>query len=194
MLRKKALMTVTILAMSISLAGCASNSTKSQSPTPPQASASSAQLPQGHPEISSQDHPAETPTQPGSKASQDDVVKKINDYLTQNYPGDWKVSGTTLSKGSYTENGNYKIVDGLEGVFPETMGVSIFVGEERISTSVKQGTERVLKGYPTPSTVGDVMKSGTVTSTVSSGYLKVYVPFKSGDKTVAVLTVSVPQQ
>jgi hypothetical protein len=114
--------------------------------------------------------------------------------LKKNYPGDWKVSGTTLSKGSYTENGNYKMVDDVEKLFPGTMGVSIFVGEERISSSVKQGTERVLKGYATPTTVGEVMKSGTTTSTLSSGYLKVYVPFKdSSGKTVAVMTVSVPQ-
>jgi hypothetical protein len=111
--------------------------------------------------------------------------------LKKNYPGDWKVSGTTLSKGSYTENGNYKMVDDVEKLFPGTMGVSIFVGEERISSSVKQGTERVLKGYATPTTVGEVMKSGTTTSTLSSGYLKVYVPFKdSSGKTVAVMTVS----
>ncbi|HVJ50582.1 hypothetical protein [Desulfitobacterium sp.] len=185
MLQKKALMVATILTISISLVGCASTKSKDQTPTPPQASAST-DLPA--------DHPTETPAQPGNNASQADVEKKINDYLVQNYPGDWKVAGTTLSKGNYTENGNYKIVDGLEGVFPQTMGVSIFVGEERISTSVKQGTDRVLQGYPTPSTVGEVMKSGTVTSTNTSGYLKVYVPFKAGDKTVAVLTVSVPQQ
>lgn len=185
MFQKKALMVATILTISISLVGCGSTTSKSQTPTPPQTSASTA-LPAGH--------PSETPAQPGGKVSQADVEKKINDYLTQNYPGDWKVAGTTLSKGNYTENKNYKIVDGLEGLFPGTMGVSIFVGEERISTSVKQDTgERVLQGYPTPTTVGDVMKSGTVTSTNSSGYLKVYVPFKAGDKAVAVLTVSVPQ-
>lgn len=185
MLQKKALMVATILTISISLVGCASIAGKSQTPATPQTS-SSTTLPQ--------DHPTETPAQPGSSTSQADVEKKINDYIAKNYPGEWKISGSTLSKGNYTENGNFKIVDGLAGVFPDTMGVSIFVGEERISTSVKSGTDRVLQGYPTPSTVGDVMKSGTVTSTNSNGYLKVYVPFKAGDKTVAVLTVSVPQQ
>lgn len=185
MLQKKALMVATIFTISISLVGCGSTATnKDQTPTTPQASASA--------DLSGV-HPSESPAQAGSETSQADVEKKINDYLAQNYTGDWKVEGTTLSKGSYTENGNYKIADGLEQVFPDTMGVSIFVGEKRISTSVKQGTERALD-YPTPATVGEVMKSGKVTSTNSSGYLKVYVPFKAGDKTVAVLTVSVPQK
>lgn len=189
MIGKKVLTVTVVLAVSVSLAGCSnsSSSSKNQSPIPPQASSSSSNaLPPNH--------PTESSAQPGDAASQTEVEKKINDYISQNFPGDWKVAGTTLSKGSYTENGNYKIVDGLNEIFPETMGVSIFVGEERISSSVKQGTERVLKGYPTPSTVGDVMKSGKTTSTQSSGFIKVYVPLKAGDKTVAVLTVSVPQK
>lgn len=178
---KKLLMVVTIMVLMVSPVGCAKKPT---TPTPPPSNA--AVTPEGH--------PAETPVQPGGKVSQADVETKINDLLSKNYPGDWKVSGTTLSKGSYTENGNYKIVDDVAAIFPDTMGVSIFVGEERISSSVMQGTERVLKGYATPPTVGEVMKSGTTTSTSSSGYLKVYIPFKdAGGKTVAVLTVSVPQ-
>lgn len=174
-----------ILTLSMTLVGCADTTKKDQTPVPPQNSFNTGDL--------SQVHPSETPAQAGSQTSQADAEKKINDYLAENFPGDWKVEGPILTKGNYTENGNYKIVDGLEQVFPGTMGVSIFVGEQRISTSVRQGTERVLEGYPTPSTVGDVMKSGQVTSTQSSGFLKVYVPFKTGDKTVAVLTVSIPQ-
>lgn len=185
MLRKKALMVASILTLSFILAGCGSAASKNQTPATPQNPVSTGDL--------SQVHPSETPAQEGSKTSQADVEQKINDYLTKNYPGEWKVEGITLSKGNYTENNNYKIVDGLEQVFPDTMGISIFVGEKRISSSVKQGTERVLEGYPTPATVGEVMKSGKVTSTNSSGYLKVYMPFKTGDKTVAVLTVSIPE-
>lgn len=178
---KRVLIVVTIIALMVSLAGCAK---KPVTPTTPQAGASL--IPEGH--------PVETPAPTVDKVGQADVETKIIDLLNKNYPGDWKVSGTTLSKGIYTENGNYKMVDDVEALFPGTMGVSIFVGEERISSSVKQGTERVLKGYPTPITVGEVMKSGTATSTQSSGYLKVYVPFKdSSGKTVAVMTVSVPK-
>jgi hypothetical protein len=185
MFQRKAIMVATILTLSITLVGCASTKNKNQTPAPSQNSVTTGDL--------SQVHPSETPAQAGSQTSQEDAEQKINDYLTKNYPGDWKVEGTILSKGSYTENNNYKIVDGLEQVFPGTMGVSIFVGEKRISSNVKQGTERVLEGYPTPATVGEVMKSGKVTSMNSSGYLKVYVPLKTGDKTVAVLTVSIPQ-
>jgi len=49
----------------------------------------------------------------------------------------------------------------FQKMFINTMGVSIFVSEERITSSIKKGTERVLKGYATPTTVGEVMKSGT---------------------------------
>lgn len=185
MLKKKVWFTILAMTVMISLAGCTNSTKKSNAPTPPEPAFDVSQIPS--------DHPTEIPSQPGDKVKQADVEGKINDLLNKNFPGEWKISGTTLSKGSYTENGNYKIVDAVEGLFPGTMGVSIFVGEERISSSVKQGTERVLQGYPTPATVGEVMKSGAPTSTESSGYFKVYLPFKTGAKTVAVLTVSVPQ-
>jgi len=181
MFKKKGLIVVTILGMMLSFAGCAKKPV-----TPITPSAGTAVIPENH--------PAETPAPTVDKVSQAAAETKILDLLNKKYPGDWKVSGSTLSKGAYTENGNYKMVDDVETLFPGTMGVSVFVGEERISSSVKQGTERVLKGYATPPTVGEVMKSGTATSTLSSGYLKVYVPFKdSSGKTVAVMTVSIPQ-
>ena len=183
MLKNKVLIVVTVMALMVSLAGCAK---KPETPKGLQSQAGTSLTPEGH--------PTETPAPTVDKAGQDAAEAKINDLLKKNYPGDWKVSGTTLSKGSYTENGIYKMVDDVEKLFPGTMGVSIFVGEERISSSVKQGNERVLKDYATPPTVGEVMKSGTSTSTLNSGFLKVYVPFKdSSGKTVAVMTVSVPK-
>lgn len=171
----------TIIALLISPIGC-SKKPEVQQTTPP--STGTSQLTDGH--------PTETSAQPGNKESTAAAETKINNFLNKNYPGDWKVTGTTLSKGPYTENGNYKIVDGLVKEFPGTMGVSIFVGDKRISSSVKQGTARVLN-YPTPLPVGKVMESGATTSTLSSGYLNVYVPLKSDGKTIAVLTVSIPQ-
>jgi uncharacterized lipoprotein NlpE involved in copper resistance len=180
---KKWLITLISIVLLFCLAGCANNQ---KVPTSTQSQSTSAQLPEGH--------PIETPDQSGDLASQKVVESKIIDWLNKNYSGEWKVAGTTLSKGNYTENGNYKIADGIETLFPGTMGVSIFVGNERTSSSVKQGTERVLKGYPTPPTVSDVMKSGKTTSTLSSGFLKVYIPFQASGKSVAVLTVSVPHQ
>ena len=182
MFKKKVFIVVTVVVLMASLSGCAKQSEADSKISQPQAGT----MPQGH--------PTETKAPTVDKVGQADAETKLNDFLNKNYPGDWKASGTTLSKGSYTENGNYKIVDDVEKLFPGTMGVSIFVGEERISTSVKKGTERVLQGYPTPTTVGEIMKSGTTTSTLSSGLLKVYVPFKdSNGKTVAVMTVSVPK-
>ena len=186
MLKKKVLIAVTIMTLMVSLAGCAKKAAPAPAPTTTQLPAGTAVTPEGH--------PAETVAPTSDKAGQVAAETKINDALNKNYPGDWKVSGTTLSKGAYTENSKYKMVDDVEKLFPGTMGVSIFVGEARISSSVKQGTERVLSGYATPPTVGEVEKSGKSTSTLSSGYLKVYVPFKdSSGKTVAVMTVSIPK-
>lgn len=182
MFMKKILILVSIMGLMLSLTGCAK---KPETPKSSETQTGTNQLPEGH--------PTEGQAQPEDKVGQAAAETKINDLLNKDFPGDWKVSGTTLSKGTYTENSTYKIVDQVEALFPGTMGVSIFVGEERISSSVKQGTARVLKGYATPITVSEVMKSGTATSTLISGYLKVYVPFKDGaGKTVAVMTVSIP--
>lgn len=183
MFKKNTVITATFIVLLISLVGCA------KKPATPVTT-------QGGAVVAPQGHPSETPNKPGEKVNQDDVERKINGILNKKYPGSWKVSGTLLSKGTYTENSHYNMVDDVAALFPDTMGVSIFVGEERISSSViRQDTgERVLKGYAAPSTIGEVMKSGVTTSNLSSGYLKVYVPFKnSSGKTVAVMTVSVPQ-
>ena len=174
MCKRKWLIALSVLVLLLPLSGCGNRST------------GLAQLPEGH--------PTEAAAQPVNKEEQTAIEQKIIDLLNKKYPGEWKITGTKLSKGSYTENGSYKIVDDLEKQFPETMGVSIFVGEERISSSVKRGTERVLNGYPAPAAVGEVFKSGLTTSTLSSGYLNVYLPLKAKDKkTIAVLTLSMPQ-
>ncbi|AFM42767.1 hypothetical protein Desaci_3890 [Desulfosporosinus acidiphilus SJ4] len=181
---KKFYIFVTIMLLMFSLAGCAN---KPVIPTTPQTGTS----------LNPQDHPAETPAQPRDKVSQANVETKTNDILNKKYPGDWKLSGNTLSKGAYTENGKFKMVDDVAALFPNTMGVSIFVGNQRISSSViQQNTgQRVLGGYATPAAVGDVLKSGTTTSTLSSGYQNVYIPLKdSNAKTVAVMTISIPKQ
>src|SRR5680860_737332 len=183
MFKKKVLIVVTIIVLMVSLVGCAK---KPEAPNVSQSQVDSFQLPEGH--------PTETPTSTVDKESQANVESKINDLLSKKYPGDCKISGTTLSKGSYTENDNYKMVDDVETVFPDTMGVSIFVGEERISSSVKQGTERVLSGYPTPPPVGDVMNSETNTRPLRIGYLKLVTPFTDRNpKPVPVVPVSPPQ-
>lgn len=180
---KKLVVGVAVIALTFSMVGCG---TKKAEPKPPVQN--SVYTPGGH--------PVETPAQPNAnpKTSQADVETKVTDLLAKKYPGEWKVDETTLSKGTYTENGKYTIVDDISALFPNNMGVSIFIGEERISSSIKQtGGERVLQGYPTPPMVGDVIKSGKSTTTQSSGYLKVYIPLKAANKTIAVMTISVPE-
>lgn len=155
------------------------------------------QLPAGHPSIdgANAQNGQATPAKP---INGDEVAKKISDDLDKKFPGDWAVSGTNLKKGSYTENGNYKIVDEVATLYPGSM-VSLFVGEKRISGTIKgQDGKPVLEGYPTPPEVGETMKSGKIKvvnagSIGSSSYQKVYMPIKSGNKTIAVMTISIAQ-
>lgn len=150
------------------------------------------------------------PSQPNSFGSMGDkakpakpvdvkeVTEKVTKALDAKFPGEWKVSGTTLKKGSYTENDNYGIVDEVANVYPGSM-ISLFVGQDRISSTVKgQDGKRVLAGYPTPETVGKTMESGKASvaaadSMGSTSYQKVFMPLKAGDKTVAVMTISIGQ-
>lgn len=122
-----------------------------------------------------------------------DILK----LLDEKFPGDWKVEGTKLSKGSYTENDTYKIADTVAGAYQGAM-VSVFVGQTRVSTSVSNtSTGKRALDYPVPPAIAEVMKNGKVVSGASTGmgttmgsYQKVYVPFKSGNTTVAVMSIS----
>lgn len=138
-----------------------------------------------------------TTAKPAAAINGNEVAEKVQKALDQKFPGDWKASGTTLSKGSYTENDSFKIADEVGTLYQGAM-VSIFIGEERISSTIKENGKPVLKGYPTPPEVGETMKSGKILvkeagTMGSSSFQKVYMPLKSGDKTVAVMTISVPQ-
>ena len=187
---KKLLIMVTVLSLTAALVGCGSNSTPKPATNPP---ASSTQLPPGHPGTGTS---TSTTPQTGNISQQNQIESKVTDWLNKSYPGDWKLSGTTLSKGSYTENNNYKIVDGLANLFPDNMGVSIFVGkEQRISTSIKMGDQRALDYQVSGAeTMAEVFKTGKTVSTQSGGYIKVFMPLKAGSATVAVMTISLPQQ
>ncbi len=179
-MNKKSLM-VALVSLTL-LAGATGCTGKQPAPQPPQGQAGQMMPP---------------PAQPSKPVDANQVADKVTKLLDEKYPGEWKVSGKTLSKGKYTENDNFGIADTVGSEFPGSM-VSIFVGEDRISSTVKnnQTGQRVLSGYPTPATVGETMKSGkpavgssTMGSSIGS-YQKVYIPLKSGDKTVAVMSIS----
>jgi hypothetical protein len=182
----KKIIFVSLLSFTILLgvSGCAGKDLKSAPPA--QQGAANSQTP-----------PPTPPAQPSTPVDVNQVADKVNKLLDDKYPGDWQVTGTTLSKGKYTENNNFGIADAVESAYPGSM-VSIFIGEERISSTVKnsQDGKRVLSGYPTPPAVGETFKSGKATlgqasmgSSIGS-YQKVYLPFKAGDKTVAVMSIS----
>ena len=169
--------------------GC---SKKEQAPqtNPP---ASQSQLPPGHP--STGGNPSGQPAKP---VDVKEVNEKVTKALDSKFPGEWSISGKTLKKGSYTENDNFKIADEVAAIYNGSM-VSIFVGPDRISGTVKDQTgNRVLQGYAVPPTVDEVMKSGEpkVTAADSLGsttYQKAFLPFKANGKTVAVMSISIAQ-
>lgn len=118
-----------------------------------------------------------------------EIVKKIENIFDK-FPGEWKVSKDgTLSKGNYVENGNYKIVDAIEKEFNGAL-VAIYVGDNRVSSTLKSHVgSRMLNGYDAPSEVDSTMKSGSplFINENKSHFIKVYIPLKSDDKTLAVL-------
>jgi hypothetical protein len=158
----------------------------------PQNPAATTQLPAGHPTVPGGAQPT------GKPVDVKEVEEKVTKALNEKFPGDWQAAGTTLKKGAYTENNNYGIVDEVAKLYQGSM-VSIFVGQERISSNVKgQDGKPVLANYQVPEEVGKTMTSGK--ATVSQGgsmgavsYQKVYLPLKAGDKTLAVMSVSIAQ-
>lgn len=179
-MNKKALL-ATIVSVGL-LTGAVGCTAKTPAPSPAPAPQQSAQS----------NTPAPKPVDAEKMASD------INKLIDEKFPGDWKASGSKLSKGNYTENDNYKIADAVGAAYPGSM-VSIFVGQTRVSTTVgNNSTGKRALDYPVPAAIGEVMKSGKVVSGTSTGmgtgmgsYQKVYVPFKSGTTTIAVLSISV---
>jgi len=182
------------VALLAGVAGCSSKEPAQTSQAPQQSAPAS--LPPGHVAVPGQTYGDNS--QPAAPIDTKQVADKITKLIDEKFPGEWKVSGITLSKGNYTENNKYEIANAVGSAFPGSM-VSIFVGETRISSTVKDQTGNpVLSGYPTPPAVGETMKSGKVTAGAPSSmggtsYQKVYIPLKAGDKTVAVLSISVTQ-
>jgi hypothetical protein len=170
------------------------NSTPAPAPAPQAAQ----QTPAPGTESAMQKGP-EAPVAPAKAVDLDKVVTTVNGYIDTTFPGEWKASAGKLSKGTYVENDNYKIVDGVETVIPGSM-ISVFVSEtQRIATNIKQqGAGRALD-YPIPTQVGETFKSSKVVkggggSMGSSSYAKVFIPLtdKAG-KAVGVMSISVPQ-
>ena len=166
--------------------GCSSDQSPQGSPPPTSTPSSQA---------SAQNQPT---TQPAKPINTQEVADKVTKTINEKFPGSWKVEGTTLSKGDYTENEKYDIAKAVGKEFSDSM-VSIFVGQDRISSTVigKDG-KPVSSGYAVPTEIAETLKSGKVTTGKPSDlggvvYQKVFIPLKEGDKTVAVISVSVSQ-
>lgn len=184
---RKVTIAVIIGVLAVAGFGCAK-----KTDTPQGQSTTQSQLPAGHPSTGSTGQPAKP-------VNLQEVTDNVTKTLDAKFAGDWSVSGTTLKKGTYVENNNYQIADAVGSLYSGSM-VSIFVGQDRISSTVKDQTGKpVLAGYPTPDTVAKVMASGkaeltSADSMGSTSYKKVFLPFKSKDgKTVAVMSISMVQ-
>lgn len=189
---KKLSLAIGVLTLAIALVGCGTSNTPQQSSNSTQAPSSN-QLPAGH--------PTTTGGTALPKMTQDQIVSQVNTLLDKQFPGDWKLSGTTLSKGNYTENNNFKIVDDIANNFNGLGVASIFIGNsQRMSSSIRAGSGVPTSAeFPAPAEVAQVMKSGKVQSSTAPGmggggnYLRVFIPLQSGSQTIGVLEVEVPQ-
>lgn len=104
--------------------------------------------------------------------------------LDVNYPGDWSLDGDKLYKGETLINENYEVVDKIS----EDTGllVTIFAGDTRVSTTVKDENGKPKIGTPASSeVVTNVITNGkTFTgSTIVAGKSAdtYYVPLKDKD-------------
>ena len=177
------------IALLLGVTGCSNNEPTQSSAPPPS-------MPPGQSAM-----PGQTPTQPTTPAkpiNTEEVANKVTKLIDEKFPGYWELEGKTLSKGNYTENEKYGIVDAVVKEFPGSM-VSIFVGQDRISSTVKgKDGKPVSSGYSVPEQVAQTQNSGKVMAGTPSAlggatYQKIYIPLKNGDATVAVITVSVSQ-
>lgn len=101
-----------------------------------------------------------------TKLVDQETAKELNNYssmglsmLNAEYPGDWKLDGKTLYKGNTVMNNNFQTVDEISkntGIL-----VTLFAGDTRISTTVKDDQNKRLTGTQASEiVVNKVIKSG----------------------------------
>lgn len=129
-----------------------------------------------------------------AKSNAVEMTNKINSIIDKKFPGKWSVNGLQLKKGSYVENDKYEIVDEISKNLNGSM-ISLYVGENRISNSLKDSTGGRMLDYDIPAEVTKTMQSGKASELSLNGpggkpYQKFYIPIKQGDKTLGVIGVS----
>ncbi|GAA4654316.1 methyl-accepting chemotaxis protein [Anaerocolumna aminovalerica] len=106
--------------------------------------------------------------------------------LDNKYPGDWKVEGEKLYKGDILLNDNYEFVDGFAK--DANIQVTIFLGDTRITTSIKDAQAKRLVGTQ----ASDIVVNKVLThnedylgkaSIVGREALTYYVPIQNSDGT-----------
>ncbi|WP_313131225.1 methyl-accepting chemotaxis protein [Anaerocolumna sp.] len=106
--------------------------------------------------------------------------------LEHKYPGDWKVEGEKLYKGDILLNDNYEFVDGFAK--DANILATIFLGDTRITTSIKDAESKRLVGTKASDIVIDKVLTGNEdylgeASIVGRKALTYYVPIQDSTGT-----------
>ncbi|MFC0212154.1 methyl-accepting chemotaxis protein [Paenibacillus chartarius] len=115
----------------------------------------------------------------------EDRVKVVSQlgysWLEQTYPGEWSVQNGQLYKGAVKMNDNFEFVDSMSRI---TGGaVTIFQGDTRIATSIKNGSNRMTGTKADPKVAELVLRSGETyigeADIVGTTYLTMYRPIQN---------------
>ena len=126
--------------------------------------------------------------------SLESYVKLGDNLLDKKYPGDWRVDGEKLYKGSTLINEDTAFVDELKEA--TNSPVTIFLGDTRIATNVVKDGKRAVGTKVSKEVAEVVLKEGKEfvgTATVlDSLYQAKYVPIKnSSDSVIGILFIGI---
>jgi len=121
------------------------------------------------------------------------VVKAKADLATgyeiieQQYPGDWRLEGDQLYKGQTLMNENYGLVDKI-GRLTQGNTVTIFAGDTRIATNVKNKGERAVGTRVSDSVKETVLRDGEnfygEANVVGNIYQTAYQPLRNAENEI----------
>jgi methyl-accepting chemotaxis protein len=110
-------------------------------------------------------------------------AKLALELIDAKYHGDWEVKDNELYKGAAKVSGNYELVDFIkQAVHADS---TIFLGDERVTTTIKKDGERQVGTKVTGEVVKEVLENGHnyigQAEVLGRTYVTNYLPIKDGD-------------
>ncbi|WP_100401369.1 methyl-accepting chemotaxis protein [Bacillus sp. FJAT-42315] len=118
-------------------------------------------------------------------------------YIDQKYSGEWEIKNNQLYKGTTLINENYEVIDDIG---KDTGGtITIFQGDIRVSTNVKDGENRAIGTKAAPEVIEKVLKQGEEyygeAEVAGHTYQTAYMPLKNvNNEVVGILYMGASQQ